>query len=45
MLVLNSAMERTENAWAKLLRAGGFKVIKIWKEEFGTPAVIEAELA
>lgn len=45
MLALVAAKERTEGEWQTLLGESGFKVVKIWREDHATEAVIEAEVA
>ena len=38
-------MERTESQWHELLKKTGFKIIKFWRADVGTTAVIEAVVA
>ncbi|CAN8097784.1 unnamed protein product [Discula destructiva] len=45
LMGLLSARERTEEDWTRLLEAGGFRVLKVWKDTRGIESVIEAELA
>lgn len=45
MMVLLSALERTQAHWAELLTKGGFTNIKFHHDGIGLEAVIEADLA
>jgi len=42
MMQTCDGMERTESQWHELLGKTGFKIVKIWRAEEGTTAVIEA---
>ena len=42
MMQVCDGMERTESQWHELLGKTGFKIVKIWKADAGTTAVIEA---
>lgn len=45
MMQVCDGMERTESQWYELLGKTGFKIIKIWRADVGTSAVIEALVA
>jgi hypothetical protein len=45
MMQIYDGKERTESQWNELLRKTGFKIVKIWRAEVGTTAVIEAMIA
>ncbi len=45
MMQTCDGMERTETQWHELLKKTGFKIVKIWRADAGTTAVIEAVLA
>ncbi|RFU23739.1 hypothetical protein B7463_g12598, partial [Scytalidium lignicola] len=45
LMMQGGGMERTETQWYELLRKSGFKIVKIWRAEVGTIAVIEAVIA
>jgi demethylsterigmatocystin 6-O-methyltransferase len=45
MMQTCDGMERTESQWHALLGNTGFKIVKIWRAEQGTTAVIEAAIA
>lgn len=44
MLILFGAKERSEAAYAELLRRAGLKIVKVWWDPRGLEAVIETEL-
>jgi hypothetical protein len=44
MMVMVSALERSETAWKELLAATGFRIIKIWSSAVAAQSVIEAEM-
>jgi demethylsterigmatocystin 6-O-methyltransferase len=45
MMQVCDGMERTESQWHELLGKTGFKIVKIWRADVGTTAVIEAVVA
>lgn len=45
MMQVCDGKERTESQWHELLGKAGFKIVKIWRAQVGTTAVIEAALA
>jgi demethylsterigmatocystin 6-O-methyltransferase len=45
MMQCCDGMERTGSQWYELLEKTGFKIVKIWRAEVGSIAVIEAEVA
>ena len=43
MLMLLSGMERSESQWSTLLESIGLKIVKIWRTDGVSEAVIEAK--
>ena len=43
LMVMVSALERTESMWQALLESAGFKIVKIWASPLMTTCIIEAE--
>jgi hypothetical protein len=43
-MMQHMGMERNEDQWRQLLTSGGFEIVRIWRAELGTTAIIEAEL-
>jgi hypothetical protein len=40
----HTGMERNEDQWRQLLSSAGFAILRIWRAELGTTAIIEADL-
>jgi hypothetical protein len=45
MLTLCSGMERTEKQWRELIHQAGLTIMKIWRPESDTEAIIEIQLS
>ena len=45
MMVLVAGQERTETEWRNLLKATGYKVVRVWRSPLAAQAIVEAELA
>lgn len=45
MMVMISALERSEATWKGLLGDSGFRIVKIWTSPNASQSVIEAEVA
>jgi hypothetical protein len=40
----HTGMERNEDQWRQLLSSVGFEILRIWRAELGTAAIIEVDL-
>lgn len=45
MMVKVAGQERSEQMWRDLLKAAGFRIVKIWTSPLATQSIIEAEVA
>jgi hypothetical protein len=43
-MMQHTGMERNEDQWRHLLSSVGFEILRIWRAELGTTAIIEADL-
>jgi hypothetical protein len=43
-MMQHTGMERNEDQWRQLLSSAGFEIVRIWRAELGTTAIIEADL-
>ena len=43
-MMQHTGMERNEDQWHQLLLSVGFEILRIWRAELGTAAIIEADL-
>jgi hypothetical protein len=43
-MMQHTGMERNEDQWRQLLSSVGFEILRIWRAELGTTAIIEADL-
>jgi hypothetical protein len=45
MLTLCAGLERTERQWRELIHQAGLTIMKIWRPEGDTEAIIEIQLS
>jgi hypothetical protein len=43
-MMQHTGMERNEDQWRQLLSSVGFEILRIWRAELGTAAIIEVDL-
>jgi hypothetical protein len=43
-MMQHTGMERNEEQWRQLLSSAGFQIVRIWRAELGTTAIIEVDL-
>jgi hypothetical protein len=43
-MMQHTGMERNNDQWRQLLSSAGFEIVRIWRAELGTTAIIEADL-